>query len=149
MTPEALLSVFLPEKRSVSTSPASGDEKDMQVPWLVSNETGNMLGALASSRTGLIKCDEEPLLAGWQIQMNRSPTGHWIFPLAQAFVDLATPWGADLPESMAVLDPGPERPYARQSSVEWTNPPGESQLLASSANAASFPDVRNENDGRE
>jgi hypothetical protein len=74
----------------------TGKTPETQVPWLFSNESGEMIGAKASSRTGIIE-SEENLVQGWKIQMARSHTGHWLFPLVQGFVDLATPWGEDRP----------------------------------------------------
>ncbi|MAJ58638.1 MAG: hypothetical protein CBC48_01070, partial [bacterium TMED88] len=76
----------------------TGKTGDVQVPWLFSNASGRKIGAMASSRTGKILCEDEDL-EGLQIQMTRSKTGHWLFPIVNGFIGLATPWGASKPES--------------------------------------------------
>ena len=79
----------------------TGLEPDAQVPWLFSNESGKKIGALVSSRTGSVVC-EEPLLKNWKIQMIKSGSGHWLFPIVQGFIELATPHGASLVEEEPV-----------------------------------------------
>ena len=61
-----------------------------QVPWLFSNESGKKLGAVFSSRTGRIVSEDE-VLKGWTIHTVGSPSGHWLVPIVQAFLDLAFP----------------------------------------------------------
>ena len=61
-----------------------------QVPWLFSNESGKKLGAVFSSRTGKIVSEDE-ILKGWTIHTVGSPSGHWLVPIVQAFLDLAFP----------------------------------------------------------
>ena len=70
----------------------TGRTPEVQVPWLVSNEFGGKIGALAGSKSGLIRCEEEPLFKGWNIQMQRSSSGHWLFPLAQAAPSPTRSW---------------------------------------------------------
>ena len=79
----------------------TGLEPDAQVPWLFSNESGKKIGALVSSRTGSVVC-EEPLLKGWKLQMIKSGSGHWLFPIVIGFIELATPHGASLVEEQPV-----------------------------------------------
>ena len=76
-------------KKKGSNEPMKRDPR-AHIPWLFSNESGYALGANVSSRTGLMTCDEKRVL-GWRIQMTRSDSGHWMFPIIQAFIDLSTP----------------------------------------------------------
>jgi hypothetical protein len=76
----------------------TGKDGASQVPWLFSNESGYLLGAVASSRTGKVVM-EEPRLEGWEVTMVHGKSGHWLFPVVEAFVELATPPGAKQPIS--------------------------------------------------
>ena len=67
-----------------------GKDPKKHVPWLLSNETGCLLGAHTSSRTGEVWCEDE-LVKGWTVKMRKSKSGHWLFPFVQGMVDLATP----------------------------------------------------------
>ena len=55
--------------------------------------------------------------------MSRSSSGHWMFPLAQAFVDLATPVGSNVPmayqasELEEIRDPVQESPSPAQAPI--------------------------------
>ena len=74
----------------------TGTEPAEQVPWLFSNESGYNIGALVSSRTGIMKM-EDPRLSNWTIQLEKGRSGHWLFPVVTAFIELATPSGCDQP----------------------------------------------------
>ena len=64
-----------------------GPDPKNHVPWLLSNETGMMIGANFSSRKGIVTCEDKKLF-GWKIKCKKSRSGHWLFPLVQAFCDL-------------------------------------------------------------
>ena len=82
----------------------TGNSSATQVPWLFSNESGAKIGAYAGSQTGKIICIDQPLLQGWKLQMKKSKSGHWLFPIVEAFIDLATPIGEQVPLSMLAND---------------------------------------------
>ena len=95
----------------------TGRKGEQQVPWLFSNESGKELGALVSSRTGAMTF-EDPRLEGLQIKMTKGETGHWLFPLVDAFCMLATPYGAHVPRAYVVSDETEGSPESPPAAVE-------------------------------
>ena len=83
----------------------TGSKGPEQVPWLFSNESGNKIGAVVSSRTGKVTFEDERL-PNWKVNMEKGSSGHWLFPIVTAFIELATPAGCSQPVSdFASQDP--------------------------------------------
>ena len=66
----------------------AGPDPSAQVPYLFSNSSGKILGAVVSSRTGIMYT-EEPKLSGWKCKMTEGRSGHWLFPLVNVALDFA------------------------------------------------------------
>ena len=54
----------------------------------VQDSSGKILGAVVSSRTGIMYT-EEPKLSGWKCKMTEGRSGHWLFPLVNVALDFA------------------------------------------------------------
>ena len=74
----------------------TGKTGEQQVPWLFSNDSTDKIGALFSSRKGTITC-EDPVLENCVVQMVKGQSGHWLLPIVDFFIELATPTGQASP----------------------------------------------------
>ena len=48
---------------------------------------------------------EDERLEGWKVQMVAGQGGHWLFPIVEAFIELATPTGQASPISASRTQP--------------------------------------------